>query len=135
MLFRSDSARLSSSQKPAKECRSIIRNAADLVRRLTIEFEIELGLGSAVLPVRKRFELAPPQTPLRAGSPSDSDTHTRRLPRNPALHASIEELDRAESSLNVEALVRQGIDTLAIERYRYGNGLVEKVESFKSATA
>jgi tRNA uracil 4-sulfurtransferase len=57
------------------------------------------------------------------------------LPRNPALHASVEELDRAESSLNIEALVRQGIDTLAIERYRYGNGQVEKVESFKSATA
>jgi thiamine biosynthesis protein ThiI len=57
------------------------------------------------------------------------------LPRNPALHASVEELDRAESSLNIEALVRQGLDTLAIERYRYGNGQVEKVESFKSATA
>jgi thiamine biosynthesis protein ThiI len=57
------------------------------------------------------------------------------LPRNPALHASVEELDRAESTLDIEALVRRGIDTLAIERYRYAGGRVEKVESFKSATA
>jgi thiamine biosynthesis protein ThiI len=57
------------------------------------------------------------------------------LPRNPALHASPEELDQAESTMDVEALVRQGIDTVAIERYRYAAGRVEKVESFKSATA
>jgi thiamine biosynthesis protein ThiI len=57
------------------------------------------------------------------------------LPRNPALHASVEELDRAESTLDIEALIRQGIDTMAVERYRYGNGRVERVESFKSATA
>ena len=57
------------------------------------------------------------------------------LPRNPALHASVEELDQAESTLDIEALVRQGIDGMAIERYRYAGGRVEKVESFKSATA
>ena len=57
------------------------------------------------------------------------------LPRNPALHASVEELDQAESSLDIEALIRQGIETMAVERYRYGSGRVEKVESFKSATA
>ena len=57
------------------------------------------------------------------------------LPRNPALHASIEELEQAESNLDVEALVRQGIESVAIERYRYAGGCVEKVESFKSATA
>src|SRR6266436_4592369 len=57
------------------------------------------------------------------------------LPRNPALHSSPEELERAESALDVEALVRQGIDNVAIERYRYGAGHVEQVESFKSATA
>jgi thiamine biosynthesis protein ThiI len=57
------------------------------------------------------------------------------LPRNPALHASIEELDRAESALDIEALILQGINTMAVERYRYGAGQVEKVESFKSATA
>src|SRR5260370_32560640 len=57
------------------------------------------------------------------------------LPRNPALHASVAELDQAESALDIEALVRQGIDAMAIERYRYGFGRIEKVESFKSATA
>ena len=57
------------------------------------------------------------------------------LPRNPALHASVEELDQAESALDIEALIRQGIDAMAIERYRYAAGRVEKVESFKSATA
>jgi len=57
------------------------------------------------------------------------------LPRNPALHASAAELAKAESTLNVEALIRQGIDSLAIERYRYSAGRVEKVESLKSATA
>jgi thiamine biosynthesis protein ThiI len=57
------------------------------------------------------------------------------LPRNPALHASANELDQAESTMDLEALIRQGIDTLAIERYGYAAGRVEKVESFKSATA
>jgi len=57
------------------------------------------------------------------------------LPRNPALHASIAEIDQAESKLNVEALVRQAIETQAVERYRYASGRVEKVESFKSASA
>jgi thiamine biosynthesis protein ThiI len=57
------------------------------------------------------------------------------LPRYPALHASSEELEQAESRMDVEALIRQGIDTVAIERYRYAAGRVEKVESFKSAMA
>jgi thiamine biosynthesis protein ThiI len=57
------------------------------------------------------------------------------LPRNPALHATAQELDQAESALDIEALIRQGIDAMAIERYRYAGGRVEKVESFKSATA
>jgi thiamine biosynthesis protein ThiI len=57
------------------------------------------------------------------------------LPRNPALHASVAELDQAENALDIEALIRQGIDAMAIERYRYAAGQVEKVESFKSATA
>jgi thiamine biosynthesis protein ThiI len=57
------------------------------------------------------------------------------LPGNPALHVSAEELTRAEGAMDVEALVRQGIETIATERYRYTAGRVEKVESFKSATA
>jgi tRNA uracil 4-sulfurtransferase len=57
------------------------------------------------------------------------------LPRNPALHASPEELEQAESKLDVEALIRQSIDAVAMERYRYVAGRIEKVESLKSATA
>lgn len=57
------------------------------------------------------------------------------LPRNPALHSSPEELEQAESRMDIEALVRQSVDAMAIERYRYGAGRVEQVESFKSATA
>lgn len=57
------------------------------------------------------------------------------LPRNPALHASTAELAQAEAALDVEALIRKGIESLTVERYRYTSGRVEKVESFKSATA
>jgi thiamine biosynthesis protein ThiI len=57
------------------------------------------------------------------------------LPRNPALHSSPEELEQAESRMDVDALVRQALDTMVVERYRYGSGRVDKVESFKSATA
>jgi thiamine biosynthesis protein ThiI len=57
------------------------------------------------------------------------------LPRNPALHSSPEELEQAESKMDVDALVTQSLDTAVVERYRYGGGCVEKVESFKSATA
>ena len=57
------------------------------------------------------------------------------LPRNPALHSSPEELDQAESKMDIQALIRQSIDAKTLERYRYTAGRVEKVESFKSATA
>jgi thiamine biosynthesis protein ThiI len=57
------------------------------------------------------------------------------LPRNPALHSSPEELEQAESRMDIEALISQSIESVAIERYRYGAGRVEQVESFKSATA
>ena len=57
------------------------------------------------------------------------------LPRNPALHSSAEELDKAETALDIPALVRRGIETMAIERYRYSTGHVEKIESVKSTTA
>jgi len=46
----------------------------------------------------------------------------------------LEELERAESTMDVEALIRQGIDTVATSVTLLA-GRVEKVESFKSATA
>src|SRR2546425_9001982 len=72
------------SEQTAEERRRLIRDADDLVRCLTIELEIELGLGSTVVPVGKTLELAPPQAPLREAGASDGDTHARRLPGDPA---------------------------------------------------
>src|SRR5262249_43733278 len=63
---------------------SFIRDASDLVRCLTIKLEIELGLGSAVVPVGKAFELAPSQAPFREPGASDDDAHPRRLPGDSA---------------------------------------------------
>src|SRR6266542_2212780 len=71
-------------KESAEERRCFIRDADDLVRCLTIEFEVELGLGSTVVPVGKKFELAPPQAPLRERGASDGDAHARRLPGDPA---------------------------------------------------
>jgi thiamine biosynthesis protein ThiI len=56
------------------------------------------------------------------------------LPRNPALHASPQELREAESRLDLPALVDSAVNSMAIERYRYSEGIVEQVQSFKSAT-
>ncbi len=63
-----------------KERRRFFRDAGDLVRRLTIEFEIELGLRSPIAPVGKRLELTSSQAPLRDRNASDRDAHARRLP-------------------------------------------------------
>src|SRR5438067_10525278 len=81
ILFMSKSVAL---KEPAKERRCFIRDADNLVRCLTIEFEIELGLGSTVVPVGKKSELAPPQAPLCERGASDGDVHARRLPHDPA---------------------------------------------------
>src|SRR5437879_11968044 len=48
-------------KESAEERRRFIRDADNLIRGLTIKFEIELGLGSTVVPVGKKFELVPPQ--------------------------------------------------------------------------
>src|SRR5947209_19205377 len=81
IVFMSKSAAL---KEPAEERRRFIRDADNLVRCLTIEFEIELGLGSTVVPVGKKSELAPPQAPLCERGASDGDVHARRLPHDPA---------------------------------------------------
>jgi len=69
----------------AEERRRFIRDTDDLIRCLTIEFEIELGPGLAVIPVGEMFELAPPQRPLGERCAFDGDAHTRRLPADAAL--------------------------------------------------
>ena len=66
----------------AEKHRRLIRDADDLVRRLTIEFEIELGLGSAIVPLVETLEIAPPQRPPGERGPSDGEAHAWRLPGN-----------------------------------------------------
>jgi len=57
------------------------------------------------------------------------------MPRAPALHASADELAQAEASLDLAALVRQGVETAAVERLRFAAGRVEQVESFRPSAA
>src|SRR6266446_10732578 len=78
-------SKLAALKESAEERRRVIGDADNLVRCLTIEFEIELGLGATVLPIGKKFELAPPEAPLRERGASDADAHARRLPGDPAL--------------------------------------------------
>ena len=42
-----------SRKEPTEKLRRVIRDPDNLVRCLTIELEIELGLGAAIIPVRK----------------------------------------------------------------------------------
>src|ERR1043165_7611784 len=71
-------------KKSAKERRRFIRDAADLVRGLAIELEIQLGLGPSVFPILKRLELAPTQAPFRKRSAPDGDADPRCLPGDAA---------------------------------------------------
>ncbi len=57
------------------------------------------------------------------------------LPRIPALHAAPEELAGAEATLDVAALVRRGVETATLERFRYAAGRVVQVESFQPSAA
>jgi len=57
------------------------------------------------------------------------------LPRAPALHATAAELDEAEARLDLAALVGQGVQTAALERYRYARGCVEQVDSAARSSA
>src|SRR5262245_48596078 len=70
------------SEESPQERRRFIRDADHLVRRLAIELEIELGLAATVLPVAPRFQLAPPQAPLRECRALYADADARRLPCN-----------------------------------------------------
>jgi thiamine biosynthesis protein ThiI len=47
------------------------------------------------------------------------------MPRTPALNASVEELDEAESKLDVRALIAQGVRETSVERFYYRGGNVE----------
>jgi thiamine biosynthesis protein ThiI len=55
------------------------------------------------------------------------------LPKIPALHATPADLDEAEATLDVPALIGMGIEGMRCERFRYAGGRVEQVESLCSA--
>ena len=71
-------------KESAEERRRFIRDADNLVRCLAVEFEIELGFGSTVVPVGKKLELTPSQASLCERGAPDGDAHARRLPGDPA---------------------------------------------------
>jgi tRNA uracil 4-sulfurtransferase len=50
------------------------------------------------------------------------------LPRSPALYASAADLDEAESGLNILGLTNTAIETMALERYSYSGGRIERLE-------
>jgi len=64
------------------------------------------------------------------------------MPRTPALHASAAELAQAEAAMasssrdacSVEALVRRGVESATVERFRYAAGRVEQAEPFSAAS-
>ena len=55
--------------------------------------------------------------------------------KSPALFATPEALDAAESELDVGSLVDRGIRSMAVERYRYTQGKVERLASRHTTTA
>jgi len=50
------------------------------------------------------------------------------LPRTPALYASPEDLNQAESRLDLKALIRQGLSGTSVVRFAYVGGKVEAGE-------
>jgi thiamine biosynthesis protein ThiI len=55
--------------------------------------------------------------------------------KSPALFATTEALDAAETALDVASLVDRAIRTLSVERYRFARGQAERVASKHTATA
>lgn len=57
------------------------------------------------------------------------------LPKVPALFADAAELEEAESTLDVEALVQQGLRAATKERYEFRAGKVERIDVVRAAPA
>jgi thiamine biosynthesis protein ThiI len=55
------------------------------------------------------------------------------LPSSPALRATAAQLADAETTLDVPALLRRGLETASLERYRLVNGKVDMVARFSSS--
>jgi hypothetical protein len=57
------------------------------------------------------------------------------LPKSPALFASSKELETAEDGLNIEALIKLGLETVVGERYSFTGGRVVLKRSLDRAKA
>ena len=57
------------------------------------------------------------------------------MPRQPALYASPQDLDEAESKLDIPALITQGLRETTIEQFKYSDGIVEASEPKPMARA
>lgn len=57
------------------------------------------------------------------------------LPKSPALFASPEDLDQAESQLDMKEMVRRGVESAVLEKFQFAANRVEKIEMFRSAAA
>ena len=57
------------------------------------------------------------------------------LPKSPALFASPEDLDQAESQLDMKEMVRRGVESALLEKFHFTANRVEQVETFRSTTA
>lgn len=55
------------------------------------------------------------------------------LPRAPALFARPDDLDEAESHLDVSSLVAQGVGNASVRKFKYADGKVESVELHRAA--
>src|ERR1700751_2882589 len=62
----------------------LIRDADDLIRRLPVELEIELGLGLTVVPVVEGLGIISPEWPLGECGALDCYAHAPRLSCNAA---------------------------------------------------
>src|SRR5215471_7580894 len=61
----------------------LIRDADNFVCCLAVELEIELGLGSIIVPVEKTLQLTAAEAPLSERSASNGDADPRPLPGHP----------------------------------------------------
>ena len=57
------------------------------------------------------------------------------MPKSPALFASPEDLDAAESQLDMKEMVHRGVESAVLEKFQFAANRVEKIESFRSTTA
>ena len=57
------------------------------------------------------------------------------LPKRPVIHARLEEVREAEARLETERLIRTGLASVAVERFRYRAGQVEAVAALAPAAA